>query len=85
MLSIDLLEKSVENMKLNDAEELMNHLNELCKYKLRLAFIVNILNKGVDQYYAKKKKNETLSEEEIEILNKNFDELKEIFKIITSA
>ena len=84
MLDEKMLAQSIENMKLCDASKMMQQIEELLKCKCKVTINMTMLNKGIDQFYTKKMKNETLSEVDIEILKKNFDELKDIFETIIS-
>ena len=84
MLNVEQLEKSMENMSLKTASEMINDLDEVCTKKLRNTFISTMFSKAIDKYYTKKRKNEKLSIEDSELLAEYLKELNEIIKMIIS-
>ncbi len=73
------------NMKFEDVSQMIYHSEDLYKYKIKIQLICGLLNKGLEKFYSQKMKNEVLAFDEIKILNKHFDELSEIHKLITNT
>ena len=73
-----------DNVKFDDASKMIDHLENFYKYKVKIQLISSLLSKGAEKFCSQKMKNEALAQDEIDILNKHFDELKEIHKVITA-